>query len=78
LVATFNGISRRRASDALRRPPPRVRPALKLIRAFPDFDFANTGSDVLPGNAKLAHDLLAKGLKDWGDYVKLARIEPLS
>jgi tripartite-type tricarboxylate transporter receptor subunit TctC len=39
---------------------------------------ANTGSDVLPGNAKLARELLAKGLKDWGGYVKLARIEPLS
>src|SRR5262245_9806111 len=43
-------------------------------RAF----LANTGSDVLPGNAKLARELLAKGLKDWGGYVKLARIEPLS
>src|SRR5262245_56851876 len=39
---------------------------------------ANSGSDALPGNAKLARELLAKGLKDWGGYVKLARIEPLS
>jgi tripartite-type tricarboxylate transporter receptor subunit TctC len=44
------------------------------IRAF----LANTGSDVLPGNAKLARELLTKGLKDWGGYVKLAKIEPLS
>jgi tripartite-type tricarboxylate transporter receptor subunit TctC len=39
---------------------------------------ANTGSDILPGDAKLARELLVKGVKDWGGYVKLARIEPLS
>jgi tripartite-type tricarboxylate transporter receptor subunit TctC len=39
---------------------------------------ANTGSDALPGNGKLARELIVKGLKDWGDYVKLAKIEPLS
>jgi hypothetical protein len=39
---------------------------------------ANTGSDVFPGNHKLAHDLLAQGIKDWDGYVKLAKIEKLS
>jgi tripartite-type tricarboxylate transporter receptor subunit TctC len=39
---------------------------------------AKTGSDVFPGNAKLARELLVKGVKDWGGYVKLAKIEPLS
>jgi tripartite-type tricarboxylate transporter receptor subunit TctC len=50
------------------------------IAADPDTKefLAKTGSDVLPGNAKLARELLAKGLKDWGGYVKLAKIEPLS
>ena len=37
-----------------------------------------TGSDVFPGNAKLARELLVKGVRDWGGYVKLAKIEPLS
>ena len=39
---------------------------------------AKTGSDVFPGYAKLARELLVKGVKDWGGYVKLAKIEPLS
>ncbi|HEY4775203.1 MAG TPA: tripartite tricarboxylate transporter substrate binding protein [Xanthobacteraceae bacterium] len=39
---------------------------------------ANTGSDALPGNSKLARELITKGVKDWGGYVKLARIEPFS
>ena len=39
---------------------------------------AKSGSDVFPGNAKLARELLLKGVKDWGGYVKLAKIEPLS
>jgi len=39
---------------------------------------AKSGSDVFPGNARLARELLIKGLKDWGGYVKLAKIEPLS
>ena len=39
---------------------------------------ANTGSDALPGNAKLARELIEKGIKQWGDHVKLAKIEPLS
>ena len=39
---------------------------------------AKSGSDVFPGNAKLARELLVKGVKDWGGYVKLAKIEPLS
>ena len=39
---------------------------------------AKSGSDVFPGNAKLARELLVKGVKDWGGYEKLAKIEPLS
>ena len=39
---------------------------------------AKSGSDVFPGNAKLARELLVKGVKYWGGYVKLAKIEPLS
>ena len=39
---------------------------------------ANTGSDALPGNSKLARQLIEQGVKKWGDYVKLAKIEPLS
>ena len=39
---------------------------------------ANTGSDPLPGNSKLAHELIEQGIKIWGDHVKLAKIEPLS
>lgn len=39
---------------------------------------SETGSDVFPGNHKLAHDLLEKGIKDWAEYVKLAKIEKLS
>ena len=38
----------------------------------------NTGSSIFPGNSKLAHDLLAQGIKDWEGYVKLAKIEKLS
>ena len=37
-----------------------------------------TGSDAFPGNAKLARELIEKGVKTWGDWVKLAKIEPLS
>ena len=39
---------------------------------------ANTGSDPLPGNSKLARQLIEQGIKIWGDHVKLAKIEPLS
>jgi tripartite-type tricarboxylate transporter receptor subunit TctC len=39
---------------------------------------ANTGSDALPGNSKLANQLIVEGVKKWGDWVKLAKIEPLS
>lgn len=39
---------------------------------------ARTGSDAFPGNAKLARDLLEQGIKDWGKYVELAKIEKLS
>ena len=39
---------------------------------------ANTGSSIFPGNAKLAHQLLEQGIKDWGKYVALAKIEKLS
>jgi tripartite-type tricarboxylate transporter receptor subunit TctC len=39
---------------------------------------ANTGSDALPGNSKLARELIEAGVKKWGEYVKMAKIEPLS
>jgi tripartite-type tricarboxylate transporter receptor subunit TctC len=39
---------------------------------------SRTGSDPFPGDHKLAHELLAQGIKDWDGYVKLAKIEKLS
>lgn len=36
------------------------------------------GYDPMRGNAKLARQLIADGIKTWGDYVKLAKIEPFS
>jgi tripartite-type tricarboxylate transporter receptor subunit TctC len=39
---------------------------------------ANIGADPLPGNSKLARELIVNGVKDWGDYVKMAKIEPFS
>jgi tripartite-type tricarboxylate transporter receptor subunit TctC len=39
---------------------------------------ADTGADPLPGDSKLALELIVQGVKDWGDYVKLAKIEPFS
>jgi tripartite-type tricarboxylate transporter receptor subunit TctC len=39
---------------------------------------ANSGCDPFPGNAKLARGLIEQGVKKWGEYVKLAKIEPLS
>ena len=31
-----------------------------------------------PGDRKLANQLIVEGVKKWGEYVKLAKIEPLS
>jgi tripartite-type tricarboxylate transporter receptor subunit TctC len=39
---------------------------------------ANLGSDPLPGNSQMLKSLLAKDTKAWHEYVKLAKIEPLS
>jgi len=39
---------------------------------------ANAGSDAFPGDSKLARQLIVDGVKQWGEYVKLAKIEPLS
>ncbi|MGZ5804982.1 MAG: Bug family tripartite tricarboxylate transporter substrate binding protein [Xanthobacteraceae bacterium] len=39
---------------------------------------ANAGCDPFPGNSKLANELIVSGVKQWGEYVKLAKIEPLS
>jgi tripartite-type tricarboxylate transporter receptor subunit TctC len=39
---------------------------------------ANLGSDPLPGNSQMLKSLLVKDIKAWGEYVKLAKIEPLS
>lgn len=39
---------------------------------------ANIGAEVFPGDAALAHKLIVEGVKKWGEYVKLAKIEPIS
>ncbi len=36
---------------------------------------ANQGSDSFPGNRKVIDDLLARDLKAWGDYVRIAKIQ---
>ena len=36
----------------------------------------NLGADPFPGNSKIAAELLLKDLKAWGEYIKLAGIEP--
>ena len=38
---------------------------------------ANVGCDPFPGNSQMLGDLLAKEIKDWAGYVKLAKIEPI-
>jgi tripartite-type tricarboxylate transporter receptor subunit TctC len=37
----------------------------------------NLGGDPFPGNSKMLADLLAKDIKRWGEYYKLANIEPI-
>jgi tripartite-type tricarboxylate transporter receptor subunit TctC len=37
----------------------------------------NLGGDPFPGNSKMLADLLAKDIKRWGEYYKLAGIEPI-
>jgi tripartite-type tricarboxylate transporter receptor subunit TctC len=39
---------------------------------------SNLGSDPFPGNSQMLKSLLVKDIKPWGEYVKLAKIEPLS
>ncbi len=39
---------------------------------------ANLGSDPLPGNSQMLKSLLVKDTDAWREYVKLAKIEPLS
>ncbi len=39
---------------------------------------ANLGSDPFPGNSQQLKDLLAKDIKAWAEYVKIAKIEPYS
>jgi tripartite-type tricarboxylate transporter receptor subunit TctC len=39
---------------------------------------ANLGSDPLPGNSQMLKSLLVKDIAAWHEYVKLAKIEPLS
>jgi len=39
---------------------------------------ANNGSDPFPGDHTVARHEIEQGIKDWGGYVKLAKIEPLS
>jgi len=36
----------------------------------------NLGSDPFPGNSRLLAELLAGDIKKWGEYIKLASIEP--
>lgn len=36
------------------------------------------GSDPLPGNSAMLKELLQKDIKAWAEYVKLAKIEPIS
>ena len=38
----------------------------------------NLGSDPFPGNSTMLKEFLVKESKNWGEYVKLAKIEPLS
>ena len=38
---------------------------------------AKVGTDPYPGNSKMVIDLLKADIKNWGDYVKLAKIEPI-
>lgn len=38
---------------------------------------SKTGSDPFPGDAALARKLLVDGVKTWGDWVKLAKVEQL-
>jgi tripartite-type tricarboxylate transporter receptor subunit TctC len=38
----------------------------------------NLGSDPFPGNSKMLKELLVSDIKAWGEYVKIAKIEPLS
>jgi tripartite-type tricarboxylate transporter receptor subunit TctC len=58
----------------------RIEKIFNEIAVAPDTKqfLANTGSDAFPGDAKLARELIEQGVKKWGDYVKLAKIEPLS
>jgi tripartite-type tricarboxylate transporter receptor subunit TctC len=39
---------------------------------------AYLGSDPFPGNSQMLKALLVKDIKAWGEYVKIAKIEPLS
>ena len=39
---------------------------------------ANLGNDPFPGNSQKLKALLDKDIKAWGEYVKIAKIEPLS
>ena len=38
----------------------------------------NLGSDPFPGNSTMLKELLVNDIKAWGEYVKIAKIEPLS
>lgn len=38
---------------------------------------SKVGTDAYPGNSKMIVDLLKADIKNWGDYVKLAKIEPI-
>lgn len=37
----------------------------------------STGAEPLPGNRKLVREMLERDIKAWGEYVKIAKIQPL-
>lgn len=56
----------------------KLQDAFAKIMEMPDTRafLARSALDPLPGNADTLRDLLARDLAKWGDYVKLAKIEP--
>jgi tripartite-type tricarboxylate transporter receptor subunit TctC len=51
---------------------------LKIVKDADTKDFlSKTGSDPFPGDAALARKLLEEGVKTWGDWVKLAKVEQM-
>ncbi len=52
---------------------------LKIVKDADTREFlGKTGSDPFPGDAALARKLLEVGVKIWGDWVKLAKVEQMA